>query len=133
MTSTPSRKVTPVITFGNWFCPFKRRQVREAAISSLKTISKAVCCERAPLVRTVRCRTVANTLSIGLAVLRWSQCSAGKSKKARSASRSLSRQATAFSYFAPYFCTKVSSASVAAARSGGRVFSFWSLLNSAPR
>ncbi|MBX9933488.1 MAG: transposase [Methylobacterium sp.] len=31
-----------------------------------------------PLVRTVRCRTVANTLSIGFELRRWSQCSAGK-------------------------------------------------------
>ena len=42
--------------------------------------------------RTARCRTVANTLSIGFDVRRWSQCSAGKSKKASSASRN-----------APYF------------------------------
>jgi hypothetical protein len=40
---------------------------------------------------------VANTLSIGFEVRRWSQCSAGKSKKASRASRSLVRQATAFS------------------------------------
>jgi hypothetical protein len=31
------------------------------------------------LVRTVLCRTVANTLSIGLVVRKWTQCSAGKS------------------------------------------------------
>ena len=37
---------------------------------SLKTISPAVSCYSAPLVRTVRCRTVANTLSIGFAVRR---------------------------------------------------------------
>ena len=48
-------------------------------LTSLKTISLAVVGDSAPLVRTVRCRTVANTLSIGLEVRRWSQCSAGKS------------------------------------------------------
>ena len=48
-------------------------------MTSLKTISLAVVGDSAPLVRTVRCRTVANTLSIGFEVRRWSQCSAGKS------------------------------------------------------
>ncbi len=37
---------------------------------SLKTNRRAVFCDNAPLVRSVRCRTVANTLSIGLAVRR---------------------------------------------------------------
>lgn len=53
------------MTFGNWFCPFRRRQVLAAPMTRLKTISFAVSCERAPLVRTVLWRTVANTLSIG--------------------------------------------------------------------
>ena len=35
-------------------------------MTSLNTISRAVACDSAPLVRTVRWRTVANTLSIGL-------------------------------------------------------------------
>ena len=48
-------------------------------MTSLKTISRAVVGDSAPLVRTVLCRTVANTLSIGFEVRRWSQCSAGKS------------------------------------------------------
>ena len=64
---------------GNWFAPFSLRQVFAAAETRVKTISFAVFCDRAPLVRTVRCRTVANTLSIGFVVRRWSQCSAGKS------------------------------------------------------
>jgi hypothetical protein len=51
---------------GNWFSPFSRRQVLAAAMTSLKTISRAVSCDNAPLVRTVRCRTVANTLSMAL-------------------------------------------------------------------
>ena len=66
MTSVPSRKVTPAASFGNWFSPFSLRQLFAAAITSLNTISLAVVGERAPLVRTVRCRTVAKTLSIGL-------------------------------------------------------------------
>ena len=57
VTSTPSLQVTPVTSFGNWFCPWRLRQVRDAALTSLNTISRAVCCASAPLVRTVRCRT----------------------------------------------------------------------------
>ena len=82
------------------------------------TISLAVFADRAPFVRTVRCRTVANTLSIGFDVRRWSQCSAGKSKKASNASRSFVRQATALSYLAPYLSANMSIAAVAAARVG---------------
>jgi hypothetical protein len=59
--------------------PFNRRQVLDAASISLNTISLAVCGDNDPLVRTVLCRTVANTLSIGLVVRKWTQCSAGKS------------------------------------------------------
>jgi hypothetical protein len=54
MTSMPSRNLTPAITFGNWFLPISRRQVFEAAITSLNTISRAVVEESEPLVRTVR-------------------------------------------------------------------------------
>src|SRR5215212_3072400 len=50
------------MTLGNWFSPFSRRRVFAAAMTSLKTISRAVSCDSAPLVRTVRWRTVANTL-----------------------------------------------------------------------
>jgi hypothetical protein len=59
--------------------PLRRRQVFDAAQSSLKTISLAVVGDNEPFVRTVLCRTVANTLSMGFVVRRWSQCSAGKS------------------------------------------------------
>ena len=79
VTSTPLRNVTPWTTLGNWFSPFSRRQVLAATMTSLNTMSRAVSWDSAPLVRTVRCLTVANTLSIGLDVRRWSQCSAGKS------------------------------------------------------
>jgi hypothetical protein len=43
--------------------PFSRRQVFDAAITSLNTISLAVVDDNEPFVRTVLCRTVANTLS----------------------------------------------------------------------
>ena len=56
---------------------FTRRQVFDAAQSSLNTIILAVVDDSEPLVRTVLCRTVANTLS-GFVVRKWSQCSAGK-------------------------------------------------------
>jgi hypothetical protein len=71
MISVPSLYLTPAITFGNWFSPISRRQLFAAAITSLNTISRAVVGDSAPLVRTVRCRTVANTLSIGFVVRRW--------------------------------------------------------------
>src|SRR5260370_21786311 len=71
-------------------------------------MSLGVFADRAPFVLTVRCRTVANTLSIGFDVRRWFQCSAGKSKKASSASRSFVRQATALSYLAPYLSANTS-------------------------
>ena len=50
--------------------PFNRRHVFAAALTSLNTMSVAVFADRAPFVRTVRCRTVANTLSIGFDVRR---------------------------------------------------------------
>ncbi len=40
---------------GNWLSPFNLRQVLAAAMTSLKTMSRAVSCDSAPLVRTVRC------------------------------------------------------------------------------
>ena len=51
MTSTPSVNVTPWMTLGNWFSPFSWRQVLAAAMTSLNTISRAVSCDSAPLVR----------------------------------------------------------------------------------
>ena len=70
VTSTPLVNVTPWTTLGNWCSPFNRRQVLAAAVTSLNTINLAVSWDSAPLVRTVRCRTVANTLSIGFDVRR---------------------------------------------------------------
>src|SRR5436305_160876 len=77
--SMPSMNFTPVISFGNWLWPSRRRQLFSAACASLKTMAIAVLFERHPLERTVRCRTVANVLSMGLVVRRCFQCSAGKS------------------------------------------------------
>jgi hypothetical protein len=49
--------------------PFsRRRQVFEAAHSSLNTINLAVVDDNEPFVRTVLCRTVATTLSMGFVV-----------------------------------------------------------------
>jgi len=70
VTSTPLRSVTPWTTLGDWFSPSSRCQVLAAAITSLNIISRVVSCNSAPWVRTLRCPTVANTLSIGLDVLR---------------------------------------------------------------
>jgi hypothetical protein len=64
MTSMPFWNLTPWTTFGNWFSPFNRRQVFAAAMPSLNTINLAVVADRDPFVRTVRWRTVANTLSM---------------------------------------------------------------------
>lgn len=118
MNATPSVNLMPAMTIGKRFSPFSRRQVFDAAITSLKTINRAVFCDKAPFVLTVRCRTVAKTLSMGFDVRKWSQCSAGMSKKARSASRSLVRHSTALGYLAPYFSAKTAMAASALARSG---------------
>src|SRR5205814_2384792 len=77
--SMPSMNFTPVISFGNWLWPSRRRQLFSAACASLKTMAIAVLVERHPLERTVRCRTVAHVRSTGLVVRRCFQCSAGKS------------------------------------------------------
>lgn len=53
MTSTPSWKVMPWMTLGNWFCPLSLRHVLVASVTSLKTMSRAVSCDSAPLVRIV--------------------------------------------------------------------------------
>jgi len=60
----------PMTTFGNWLWPSRRRQLCSAACASLKIMAIAVRFERHPLERTVRCRTVAKVLSMGLVVRR---------------------------------------------------------------
>jgi hypothetical protein len=49
----PSANLMPLITLGNWLLPFSLRQVRGAAVISLKTMITAVPLDRHPLVRTV--------------------------------------------------------------------------------
>src|ERR1700704_2083732 len=78
-TSIPSVNFTPMMSFGNWLWPSSRRQLLSAASASLKIMASAVLFERHPLERTVRCRMVANELSMTLVVRRCFQCSAGKS------------------------------------------------------
>ena len=56
--------------------------------------------EPGPLVTLVRSRTVAKVDSMGLVVFRWTQCSAGKSKKASSSSRSLTIFSVALGHLA---------------------------------
>ena len=69
--ATPSVTVTPARSIGNRYSPSRRHQGFEAAMTSLKTMSRAVVCDSAPFVRTVRCLTVAKTLSTRSAVHRW--------------------------------------------------------------
>ena len=73
-TSIPSVNLTPRIIFGNWLWPLRRCQLFSAASASLKIMASAVLLERHPLERTVRWRTVANELSMGLVVRRCSRC-----------------------------------------------------------
>src|SRR5512132_4534809 len=68
VTGSPSRKRTPRMISARRSEPFSRRQWRSADLVSLKTIASAVSRDRQPLVLSVRRRTVANVLSIGLAV-----------------------------------------------------------------
>lgn len=55
------------------------RQRSWADSMSLKAIARPAALDPGPLVTLVRSRTVANVDSIGFEVLRWIQCSAGKS------------------------------------------------------
>ena len=77
------------------------RQRSWAASISLNAMASPAAREPGPLVTLVRSRTVANVDSIGFVVLRWIQCSAGKSKKASSGSVSSTILATALGHFAP--------------------------------
>ena len=58
------------MTLGNWLSPFNRRHVLAAATTNSNIISRAVSWDSAPLVRTVRWRTVVNTLSVEFDVRR---------------------------------------------------------------
>ncbi len=86
---------------------------------SLNTMVFAVSCDKAPFMRTVRWRTVANTLSIGFVVRKCVQCSAGKSKNVSSASRSLSETFDGIAVFGGEFRRRtLAIAASAAARLG---------------
>ena len=61
----------------SWFDPSNFRHLRLALKISLNVMANAVLRLRHPLVFTVRCRTVAKVLSMGLEVRMWFQCSAG--------------------------------------------------------
>src|SRR5882762_3628379 len=64
MTSIPSVNLTPWISFGNWLWPSMRRPFFCAPSTSLKTMASAVLFDRQPFDRMVRCRTVAQVLSV---------------------------------------------------------------------
>ena len=70
LVATPATSVKPLTTLGNRFAPLRWPHVFEAAGTSL---SFAVSYDNASAERTVRCRTVAETLSIGVPVRRLSQ------------------------------------------------------------
>lgn len=59
--------------------PLRRRQPFCAARASCQTIVNVALRDPQPLVRSVRNRTVAKVLSMGLVVRRCCQCAAGKS------------------------------------------------------
>src|SRR5512132_1270865 len=70
----------------------------------------------APARASTPCGTQKKRLVDFIRVRRWSQCSAGKSKKASRASRSFVRQAPALSYLAPYLSANPSIAASVSAR-----------------
>lgn len=64
--SSPSTKTTPAMTRPRSSEPLRRRQPLEAARANCQTIVKVAMRDPQPLVRSVRRRTVAKVLSIGL-------------------------------------------------------------------
>ena len=77
--SSPSTNFAPVTTLASSSEPLSRRQCFWASRPSLKTMVSVAIRDPHPLVRWVRSRTVAKVDSMGLVVLRWDQCWAGKS------------------------------------------------------
>src|SRR4029077_3969337 len=108
----PSVNLTPRIIFGNWLWPSRRRQFFSAASASLKIMASAVLFERHPLERTVRWRTVANELSMGLVVRRCFQAQPG-SRRRQATRRDPIRHSTALSYLTPQVSMKASNAASA--------------------
>src|SRR5438105_3069458 len=60
--SMPSMNFTPVISFGNWLWPSRRRQLFSAACASLKTMAIAVLFERHPRAAALGIETLATRL-----------------------------------------------------------------------
>src|SRR5262249_22061886 len=85
-TSLPLTKVAPARTRATRWGALTARQRAWADSMSLKAMASPAAREPGLLVTLVRWRTVAKVDSIGLAVRRCTQCSAGKSEEARSAS-----------------------------------------------
>ena len=78
-TITPFSNVAPARTRATRCGPLTARQRSWAASISLNAMASPAAREPGPLVTLVRSRTVENVDSIGFVVLRWIQCSAGKS------------------------------------------------------
>ncbi|MET4034686.1 hypothetical protein ABMB68_005969 [Bradyrhizobium sp. RT4a] len=66
----PSLNPTIATTLGNGFVLLSRRQVLDAAITSFNTIGLAVVGDKEPFIRRVLYRSVADTRSMGLVVLK---------------------------------------------------------------
>src|SRR5215207_1851051 len=100
-TITPLSKRAPARTSATRWGPLTARQRSWAASSSLNAIASPAALLPGPLVTRVRSRTEEKVDSIGLLVLRCSQCSAGKSKKVSSSSASSVILATALGHLTP--------------------------------
>ena len=75
----PFSKLAPARTSATRCGAFTARHLACADSMSLKAIATPAALEPGPLVTRCRNLTVAKVDSIGLVVLRWIQCSAGKS------------------------------------------------------
>ena len=106
------------MTFGNRFWPRNRRQVFDADITSLNTVRRALSCDNAPFMRTVRCLTFANPLSIGFEVRKMIPMVGGKVEERQQGRRSLIRHSTALWYLGAYFSANAVIAASAAALFG---------------
>ena len=78
-TCSPFTHLTPASTRGMSLYPISLLQPLSASRQSLKTIASVAFRVPEPLVRRWRSRTVAKVGSVGLAVRRWNQRTAGKS------------------------------------------------------
>ena len=98
---TPLSNRAPARTNATRWGPLTARQRSWAASNSLNAIANPAALEPGPLVTRVRSRTVEKVDSIGLLVLRCTQCSAGKSKKHNSSSASSTILAAALGHLTP--------------------------------